>query len=92
LIFVFDISDVDRLDDAKETLQLLLKEEEFKGIPILILANKIDLNSEKSDEIIKQMKVDELDGHECFIQKTNAVTNEGILEGFDWLGKVLNKK
>ena len=92
LIFVFDVSDVDRLDEAKETLQLLLKEKEFKGIPFLILANKIDLNSEKSDEIIKQMKVDELDGHECFIQKTNAVTNEGILEGFDWLGKVLNKK
>ena len=39
-MFVVDSSDVDRLEMAKSELNVMLQEDEIKGAPLLILANK----------------------------------------------------
>ena len=43
MVFVIDSADRERLEIAKQELDLMLQEEELRGAPVLILANKQDL-------------------------------------------------
>ena len=45
VIFVVDSSDIDRLEDASYELQKIIDEEELRFCPILVWANKQDLNT-----------------------------------------------
>jgi ADP-ribosylation factor-like protein 1 len=49
IIFVIDSSDKDRIDVVKQELFLVLQEEELKGIPVAILANKQDIEGCMTD-------------------------------------------
>lgn len=40
IVFVVDSADVDRAGTAKTELLSMLQEEELKGVPLLVLANK----------------------------------------------------
>jgi len=40
VIFVVDSADKERIEIAKQELELMLQEEELKGVPVLVLANK----------------------------------------------------
>jgi len=52
-VFVIDSSDKDRLEIAKQELFLVLQEEELKNIPVLILANKQDVEGCLTDAQVK---------------------------------------
>ncbi len=43
VIYVIDSADKERLEVAKQELELMLQEEELRGAPVLVLANKQDL-------------------------------------------------
>lgn len=43
VVYVIDSADKDRMEVAKQELELMLQEEELRGAPVLILANKQDL-------------------------------------------------
>lgn len=43
LVFVVDSSDENRLTECTEELQSLLQEENLKNVPLLVFANKQDL-------------------------------------------------
>ena len=40
VIFVVDSADKERIEIAKQELEMMLQEEELKGVPVLVLANK----------------------------------------------------
>ena len=40
VVFVVDSADRERIEFAKQELELMLQEDELKGVPVLILANK----------------------------------------------------
>ena len=40
VIFVVDSADKERLEYSKQELEIMLQEEELKGVPVLVLANK----------------------------------------------------
>jgi len=42
LIFILDMTDEERIIEAKDELDYLLSTEELKGAPLLIFANKMD--------------------------------------------------
>lgn len=42
-MYVIDSADRERLDVSRQELEMMLQEEELKGVPVLILANKQDL-------------------------------------------------
>jgi len=45
VIYVVDSADKERLDLAKQELDLMLQEDELQKVPVLILANKQDMAS-----------------------------------------------
>lgn len=53
LVFVIDSSDKDRLEISKQELFLVLQEEELKAVPVVILANKQDVEGCLSDVQVK---------------------------------------
>ena len=57
-MYVVDSADKERLDVARQELELMLQEEDLKGAPVLILANKQDLpgamnEMEVSNDLLK---------------------------------------
>lgn len=58
LIFVVDSNDRDRMEDAAEELQKLVEEEELLFCPILVWANKQDLNGAlPPGEMVERLKM-----------------------------------
>jgi ADP-ribosylation factor-like protein 6 len=75
---------------AKDELEMLLKHANIKSrpIPILVLANKMDLKDALSSVRVAQcLGLDQglVEGKPWQIQSTNALTGEGLVEGVDWL-------
>jgi len=100
LIFVIDSTDSDRfLDDEKKDgsvqyeLNNLFEVEELKNIPILFLANKQDKEGAKTISYITYtLELNKIKNRKWYIQGTNAISGDGVYEGFDWLSKILSQK
>ena len=91
IIFVIDSTDKERLDIAKQELFILIGEEELKGIPIVILANKQDIDGALSDiEISETIGLSEIKNRPWSIFKTIATTGVGLDNAFKWLTGILN--
>jgi ADP-ribosylation factor-like protein 1 len=59
IVFVIDSSDKDRIDIVKQELFIVLQEEELRGIPVAILANKQDIEGCMTDvEVICYFNID----------------------------------
>jgi ADP-ribosylation factor protein 1 len=71
-----------------------LDQEEFKDVPLLVLANKQDLpNSMNVNEIREELKIDlYYPKKKWLIQGICATSGEGIYDGMEWLVKILNEK
>ena len=54
LIYVIDSSDEERMEECNELFQQLLKEEKLKNFPVLVYANKADLDNCLSTDMIKK--------------------------------------
>ena len=78
-----------RLDDAMDELHTFLKEDELREIPVLILANKQDLDGAKTPEDITQVIQDKNVMRDrnwaVFGVIAKEVKGNGLLEAFDWL-------
>ena len=93
IIFVIDSSDRERLEIASEEFQLLLLEEELRLSPIVVLANKQDIEGSMTPEEISDiLKLGEIQGRDWSIFKTSALKGEGLEDAFTWLAKCLESK
>ena len=52
VVFVVDSADRERIEYSKQELDIMLQEEELKGVPVLILANKQDLPGAMNEQEI----------------------------------------
>ena len=92
IIFVVDSTDKERFEQAKQALSLLIFDEELKGVPLLVYANKQDLNDAVyPNEIFEYLNLKNIKNNKWLLQGTSALNGSGIKEGFDWLGKELLK-
>ncbi|CAL4209317.1 unnamed protein product [Meganyctiphanes norvegica] len=91
IIFVVDSNDPARLDEARKELQDLVKSDDLRDCPLLVLANKQDLSNTVT--INKMTEVLQLRGkaNNWHVQPTNAITSEGLYEGLDWLAREVAK-
>lgn len=86
LIFVVDSYDRERIEEATEEFQGIVRNPELANASIVIFANKQDLpNSMGVNEIVSKMGLHSLTSHKWHIQSTNALTGDGLYEGLDWL-------
>ena len=93
IIFVIDSTDKDRLDIAKQELLFLIKEDDLKGVPIAILANKQDLEGALSDiEISEMLGLSDIKTNQWAIFKTVAKTGVGLDNAFKWLTGILTSE
>lgn len=83
---MIDAADTDRLATSRAELLTMLSEEELKGVPLLVFANKQDVQGAlKPGEISEKLG---LAGGEkerqWSVRGSCATKGEGLEEGLDW--------
>jgi GTP-binding protein SAR1 len=92
IIFVVDTADVERLDEAKEELGMLLGDNALEGVPFLILGNKSDLPGCISrEQLIDSLELRKYQGKERDMEvfSCSLVEQIGYQDGLKWLADVL---
>ena len=85
IIFVVDSTDKERFEQAKEALSLLIFNDEFKNIPLLVFANKQDLPmSYLPNNIIEILDMGKIKDNKWLVQGASALNGKGLNEGFNW--------
>ena len=93
LIYVIDSSDSYRLEETGNELYSILQQPELSGIPILIYANKQDLNLSLSpDEIIESLNLTRIVDRKWTIVACSALTKQGLISGLTWATKCIKRK
>ena len=93
MVYVVDSADDMRLKECAEELQSLLKEELLANVPVLVFANKQDLQTAlDADEIMETLSLGDINDRNYNIQACSAVTKEGLSDGMEWLIKTISEK
>ena len=93
LIYVVDSNDRERISEAAEELQKMLREDELRDATLLVFANKQDLpNAMSVSEVTDKLGLHSLGNRKWYIQSTCATSGDGLYEGLDWLSSALSSK
>ena len=89
LVFVIDASDEIRFCVARDELMQMLSDEKLTAsIPLLILANKMDLPGAKTkQEVMGALDLKAVIDRPMTMEASNALTGQGLVEAFAWLGE-----
>ncbi|MBN3292904.1 AR13B protein, partial [Polypterus senegalus] len=95
VVFVVDSSDVERIEETKETMAEVLRHPRISGKPVLVLANKQDRDGALGEaDIIEYLSLEKLVNENkclCQIEPCSAVLGYGkkldksIKKGLGWL-------
>jgi ADP-ribosylation factor protein 6 len=93
LIFVFDSSNLDRIDEAREELFKVLGYEEAQSIPLLVFSNKIDIARHATlEDVIQGLHLHHITNREWHILESSALNNIGVEDGFSWISRQILRK
>jgi ADP-ribosylation factor-like protein 1 len=83
--FYYANTDKARMGISKDELTEMLKEEELKGIPLLVFANKQDKKEQCAtpSEITESLGLPIKD-REWYVQAASALKDEGLQDGINW--------
>ena len=88
-----DSADEMRVAEVKENLQELLSEELLAGVPLLVFANKQDLEMAlEAPEVMSSLELENISDRTWNIQACSAVSQQGLNEGMEWLINTINAK
>eukprot|EP01132_Coremiostelium_polycephalum_P004908 gene4908-6119_t len=88
IIFVIDSNDRERIGEAKEELFKVINDDQLKGVPLLLFANKQDQpNTLSLAEISERLSLDSIKDRQYLLQSCSALSGAGIYEGLDFLAK-----
>ncbi|KAI8320417.1 P-loop containing nucleoside triphosphate hydrolase protein [Martensiomyces pterosporus] len=88
VIYVIDSSNLDRMEESKDTLLRLVENPELESVPVLVLANKQDLPDIKSLAQIKEIVntlADYMDTREARVMDSSGLQGTGVRVAIDWL-------
>jgi len=92
LIYVIDSADPKRFEETGQELQELLAEEKLLGVPLMIYANKQDLQyATPSAGIAEGLGLHHIKDRPWQIQPCAATTGEGVKDGMEWVVKNVRK-
>ena len=93
LVYVVDSADEMRVQEVKDNLNELMAEELLRGVPLLVFANKQDLEMAlEADEVMESLELANLADRQWNIQACSAVSKQGLNEGMEWLINTINAK
>lgn len=90
VIYVIDSTDEERLSESKQAFEKMVASEALDGVPILVLANKQDVEPCLSIPDIKTAFSDcisKIGRRDCLTQACSALTGNGVREGIEWMVK-----
>ncbi|XP_040131519.1 ADP-ribosylation factor-related protein 1 isoform X2 [Ictidomys tridecemlineatus] len=90
VIYVIDSTDEERLSESKQAFEKVVASEALDGVPILVLANKQDVETCLSIPDIKTAFSDctcKIGRRDCLTQACSALTGKGVREGIEWMVK-----
>ncbi|XP_011789928.1 PREDICTED: ADP-ribosylation factor-related protein 1 [Colobus angolensis palliatus] len=90
VIYVIDSTDEERLAESKQAFEKVVTSEALCGVPILVLANKQDVETCLSIPDIKTAFSDctsKIGRRDCLTQACSALTGKGVREGIEWMVK-----
>jgi len=86
IIFVVDAHDFDKIQTARKELHRLLEIRELATIPVLVLANKIDLKPHiGEDDLIRELNLDYVVDNPWLVIPCSALKSANIDKVVDWL-------
>eukprot|EP00361_Fabrea_salina_P000633 CAMPEP_0202429936 /NCGR_PEP_ID=MMETSP1345-20130828/3524_1 /ASSEMBLY_ACC=CAM_ASM_000843 /TAXON_ID=342563 /ORGANISM="Fabrea Fabrea salina" /LENGTH=118 /DNA_ID=CAMNT_0049041287 /DNA_START=198 /DNA_END=554 /DNA_ORIENTATION=+ len=86
IVFVVDASAGDLLQLARKELHLMLEDRELTGVPLLVLANKVDIEPHLSEpEIIQGLNLDYVIENPWVVISISALRGTNIERVVDWL-------
>lgn len=98
IVFVIDSCDPERLIECKNTLLKIITDDKTEGLPILMLANKQDMQISSKLEIAEIKEIfnkiaENLNANDSTVLPVSAITGDGVQEAINWLKDriVLNK-
>ncbi|KAG0483195.1 hypothetical protein HPP92_011279 [Vanilla planifolia] len=92
IIYVIDASCPSSFEDAKSALEKVLRHDDLRGAPLLILANKQDLpNAVSSEELARYLDLKELGERVYLFESVSAYDGKGIKYAIDWLVDALER-
>ncbi|KAM3857264.1 ADP-ribosylation factor-like protein 11 [Diretmus argenteus] len=92
LVFVVDSSDPARMPEAKKALKKVLGDENLRGVPLMVLANKKDLpNSMTIREVSKHLDLPNYKDRAWEIQACSALRGLGLQQAFLSVSKLINR-
>lgn len=94
IVFVVDSTELERMVEARVELHKITRTSENQGIPVLILANKQDLDSALSvGEVEKLLAIQELSMFtQHHVQSCSAVDGQGLQAGLERLYEMILKR
>ena len=92
IIYVVDAATPERFEESKRAMEKVLGARELYGAPLLIAANKQDLDGAASaQEVAEMFGIGKLDSRPVKVQPMSAHTGLGVNEGVAWLVGVIRK-
>ncbi|KAK9141480.1 hypothetical protein Scep_008637 [Stephania cephalantha] len=92
VIYVIDASCPSRFEDSKSALEKVLRHPDLQGAPLLILANKQDIDGAvSSSELARYLDLKELDERLYMFEGVSAYDGTKIKDCIDWLVEVMER-
>lgn len=86
MIFVVDSADPARLEEARIAFETVRQHPELRDMPVVLIANKMDITNALSGDEIENMFLDSCANHSLFrVQPASCLTCEGISEAIRWV-------
>jgi len=88
VVFVVDSADKGRLAEATKELESAMKDNELRGLSVLLYGNKQDVDGAANEEELKKtMNLQENFGKDrkWHVQLCSGISGQGISEGLAWL-------
>mmetsp|Transcript_7485 Transcript_7485/g.7712 ORF Transcript_7485/g.7712 Transcript_7485/m.7712 type:complete len:178 (-) Transcript_7485:80-613(-) len=86
IVFVVDSSNINQLPDAKTELHRLLERDQLQKTPILVIANKVDIEPHLTEiQLIKGLNLDYIVDNPWAVIPCSALKNINITAVVKWL-------
>ena len=93
IIFVVDSADSSQFEVAKSELHQVAQAPQLKSCPILLFANKQDLDGAlEPDKIAEKLELNLLPESRYHVEGSCARTGKGLYEGMTWLASAVTGK